>query len=391
MAQSDLGTETTPTAPPIRTDLWLNIAVAALLAVVIGGIAFFGYSVYRDRQIEDASSATGRIVAALASQVRKNPNDAILRVRLGEGYGAMGKFQEAIDQFNAAIKIDPKHTGAYLDLGMVATLTNNDSAAEGYYLKVISLTDGQEYSNLSTVREQAFYNLGTMMLKQKRYADAAGYFKGSLQIKSDASDTYYSLAKAYQGLGDNESAMRQLLIAVQFDPGFAEAHYFLGQLYEQKKDDVNAAEQFALAVKMAPGADQPRQALDAYGSASDWIAKANTALGSGDTEAALNAARIAIAIEPDNFDAAKLKGQIYVELGDPVNALDAYKAAAVINPKDAAVQAQIAALTKQIKALTPAKAAAKKKAAVKKAAKKKAAVKKAAATSKTATPTTSGK
>jgi len=306
---------------------------------------------------------------------------------LGEGLGAMGKYQESIDQLNAALKIDPKHTGAYLDLGMVARLTNNNSAAEGYYQKVLSLTEGQQYSNVDNVREQAMFDLGQLLLDEKRWAEAAGYLKGALQIRSDASDTYYSLAQAYQGLGDIDAAIEQLKIALQFDPGFAEAHYFLGQLYQQQKDDLNATGEFAQAVKLAPGADPPAQALDSYGPVTDWITKAKTALSRGDIEAALTDIKIARNIDAKSFDAAVLHGEILVARGDLKDALDVYRQAAALNSKDAAVQAQIVALEKQVKSLTPAKAVSVKRAATRKAAAKQ----KAAGASRAATSNTSGK
>jgi tetratricopeptide (TPR) repeat protein len=385
MAQSDVEITTARAIPPAKVDLWLNLALAGLLLAIVAGAVLFAYTVQRDRQLEEASSATGRIVAALTSQVKQKPNDVVLRVRLGEGLGAMGRYQQAIDQLNAALKIDPKHAGAYLDLGMIAKLASDSSAAEGYFKKVVTLTDGQEYSALNSVREQALFNLGRLMLDQKRWADAAGYFKGGLQIRSDASDTYYWLAKSYQGLGDNEAAIKQLEIAVQFDPGFAEAHYFLGELFQQKKDDVNASYQYAQAVKYAPGAEPPAQALDAYGPVADWIAKAKTALASGDTEAALTDVLIARNLDEKSAEAAKLHGRVLVERGDLKDGLEVYRQAATIAPADAEIKAQIAKLAKQVKGLTPAQAIKIKRAAAK------AAARKAASKSALVTPTTSNK
>jgi tetratricopeptide (TPR) repeat protein len=346
---------------PARVDLWLNVAVGALLLLVVGFVAVFGYSVYRDRQTELANSASGRIAAALESQVRKSPNDVVLRVRLGEAYGALGKYQQAIEQFNAALKINPNHSGAYLDLGMVAMLTKDNSAAEAYFEKVISVTDSSDYTGLSNVREQAFYNLGVLELGDKHYSEAAGHFKAALQLRRDSSDSYYQLAKALQGLGATDDAIHQLEIGLQFDPGFAEARYFLGQLYQQKKDDVNASYQFAQAVKLAPGADPPQQALDAYGSASEWIDKAKKALASNDVEGALTDVLIARNLDEKSFDAAKLHGQILVKRGDAKDALDVFQQAAKLNPKDAEVRAQVSALTKKVAELARTQKAAAKK------------------------------
>ena len=359
MTEADLGTG--PSKSRRSPDLYLNIALAILVLAVLGGAAWFGYTVYRDQQVEFNSSAAGRLVTVLKGAVVKSPNDATLRVRYGEALGAMNKYQDAIEQFNAAIKIDPKHTGAYLDLGMVAMLTKNDAAAERYFEKVVSLTGDSQYSTLDTVREQAYYNLGLLALGQKRYAEAAGFFKGALQIRNDSSDTYYQLAKAYQGLGDVDSAILQLETGLQFDPGFAEAHYYLGELYKIKKDDVNASYQFKTAVGLAPGADQPEQALEAFGSADDWVKKAGAALAAGNLPVAVNDILVARNLDPKSFDAAKMHVQILVARGDPRGALAVAIEAGKLNPKDAAMQAQIKSLQAQVNALPPLKKAAVKK------------------------------
>jgi tetratricopeptide (TPR) repeat protein len=366
MTEADLGTKPTKARRPI--DFSLNIALLVLLLVVLGAAAYFGYTIYQDRQVEFNSSATGRLASILEQAVRKSPNDATIRVRYGEALGAMGKYQQAIEQFNAALKIDPKHSGAYLDLGMVAMLTKNESAAERYYQKVISLTEANQFSTLDKIREQAYFNLGLLTLEQKRYAEAAGFFKGALVIRRDASDTYYQLAKAYQALGDVDAAIQQLEIAIQFDPGFAEAHYYLGELYKLKKDDVNAAYHFKKAVDLAPDADQPKQALESYGTAADWIAKANTAAEAGNLSEAITDMQIARVLEPDNFDAAKLHAALLIKSGDIKGALDVSLAAGKLKPNDAAMQAQIKSLQKQVAAMKPAKKKAVKKKVVKKVA-----------------------
>jgi len=381
MTEAPLETGPSSNTKPIRFDLYLNFAVGVLLVMALGGAAYFGWTVYRDQQTELGSSAAGRLIAVLSGQIRKSPNDAVLRVRLGEAYGSLGKYQQAIEQLNAATKIDPNHTGAYLDLGLIAVLTKNDATAERYFQKVIALTDQGQYSALNETREKALYNLGLLMLEQKRYTEAAGFFKGALLIRRDASDTYYQLAHAYQALGDVDAAIKQLETGLQFDPGFAEAHYYLGELYKQKKDDVNASYQFKKAVELAPGADAPQQALEAFGPASDWITKARDSLANSDLEAALNSILVARNLDPQSFEAAKLHGQILVQRGDLQAALATFLEAAKLNAKDAEVQAQIKSLQPQVSKLNATQAAALKRAAAKKAAAAKAAAKKAATTS----------
>ena len=149
-------------ADPQRIDTILRAAIAVLVTAVLAFGGWFGYTVYRDRiAAEDAIPAL-RLANILRKEVAANPNNAVLRVRLGEALGAAGKTQQAIEQFNAALKIEPKHTGAMLDLGILAMQNKHYDEATTYFKKVVDLTAGDAMANSSDRRENALYNLGLL-------------------------------------------------------------------------------------------------------------------------------------------------------------------------------------------------------------------------------------
>jgi superkiller protein 3 len=329
-------------------DRWLNLAVFFLVLSLVGAAAWFGYSIYRDQQSDLATTAAGRLVGVLTGQVRTNPNDVVLRVRLGEALGGMGKYAAANEQLQAALKLDPKHVGAHLDLGLVSLAAKNPAAAESYFKKVLELTDNSQYASLSEPREIALYSLGQISLEKKRYEEAAGFFKAAIAIRKDASDSYYQLAKSLQGMGEIDGAIQQVQLGVAFDPGFAEAHYFLGQLYKKKKDDVNASYEFVRAAELAPDGDPPREAVEAFGPAAKWVEQARSSLAAGNIEEALTSVLVARNLDKKSFDAAKLHAEILVKRGSLKDALDVYRQAAALDDKNAEIKAQIAALEPQV-------------------------------------------
>ena len=249
-------------------DTGLNVAVIALVLAVVAFAALFGYTVWRNMQSQALTNAPNRVIKALAAQVRTSPNDVTLRVRLGEALGSAGKYPAAIQQLNAALKIDPKHIGAHLDLGMVAMLSKDYEKAVLYFEKVVDLTETSQFSQVDGRRENALYNLGLIALSQQRYEEAVGYFKGAQRIRKDASDTYLNLARALLGLKDYDAAISNLEFALAFDPGFAEAHYTMAKAYEEKGDKVNASYHFFQAARLAPGDELPQEALAALGPSS---------------------------------------------------------------------------------------------------------------------------
>ena len=190
----------------------------------------------------------------------------ILRVRLGEALGGMGKYSEATEQLNAALKIDPKHIGAYLDLGLVAVAAKNPTAAESYFKKVVELTESSQYSAAQPVaRDRALQSrpAGTWTRSATTMRPVSSRRRSSSARTPRTRTT--SSRRRCRGWARSMAPSSSSRSASSSTPDFAEAHYFLGQLYKQKKDDVNASYQFVRAAELAPEADPPREALEAYG------------------------------------------------------------------------------------------------------------------------------
>ena len=323
-----------------RIDLVSKVVIVTLIVAVVGTAGYFGWTVYSDRVLAERSSPAGRIIAVLRDQIKAEPNDAALRVRLGEALSAIGRDEEAIEQFNAALTIDPEHTGALIDLGHLAVRNKRMTEADGYFRQVIELTEGSEFEAASDRREIALYQLGVISVSQRRYEDAIGYLKAALRIRKDASDSYYFLALAMDGIEDTEGAIRQLEIAVAFDPNFGQAQYYLGQLHSRAGDEVKAAEHFAAAVKADPDALEPKEALEQFGSVSELLAQARQ-LQAGQPAQALERAMIANYVAPKDPAAALLKAELLEETDEPKAALDAYRAALKLSPESQPIQAAI--------------------------------------------------
>lgn len=327
-----------------RLDNILNVTLGVLLSSLLLLGAYFAYSVYLVRREQENATPALRVIQTIKEQVRQAPNDAALRVRLGEAYAAAGKNEQAVEQLKNALKIEPEHTGAYLDLGLLAIAQQEYDSAQGYLEKVLELTDGSEYSDVNNRRETALYNLGLLALADERFEDAIGYFKGSIRIKKDASDTYYYLARSYFGIEEYDAAEEQLLTALAFDPNFAQAHFLMGQIYMKQDDDINAAIHYQLAAKLAPDADPPAEALASYGTVEERIAAAKKALAAGDQEKALHEALMATAIDPESVDALLVHAEVLAGRKDYKGAISVYEKALTLDENNAKAKSEIARL-----------------------------------------------
>lgn len=327
-----------------RGDLALNSVLVILLLAVLGLGGWLGYSVWAQQQADKMSNPAYRAIAPWQASVKKSPNNAQLRLRLGEVYAQAKMYPEAMTQFRAALKLDPKYAGAYQDIAAVAVMQNDLKTAQGALQQVLVLTN-DEFAASNPRREDTYFHLGEIALMQKHYDDAAGYFKAALRIRNDGADTHFDLAKAYEGQGDNGAAEKELKVAVAFDSKYPDAFYELGKLYLADKNYKEAALNLRTAAINAPGSSQPTALLAQIGTADSWIAKAAAAMKAGDLKTADTDAQIAIAIDP-NAASAKAYAQILEREGNAAKALKFYTKALELAPKDPDVKAAVARLSK---------------------------------------------
>ena len=67
--------------------------------------------------------------SAMKTTAQQNPTDAVTRVQLGNMYFDAGRFQEAADWYQAALKVNPKDVNASTDLGIAYYYMNQPDQA----------------------------------------------------------------------------------------------------------------------------------------------------------------------------------------------------------------------------------------------------------------------
>ncbi|HEX2030070.1 MAG TPA: tetratricopeptide repeat protein [Actinomycetota bacterium] len=92
-----------------------------ILAAVIAGAAPLLWSAVSQRSPGQPVTGTvgGNPLAAFEERVREHPNDLAARLDLGERYLAAGNVRGAVEQYVAALQIDPRNAEAHAQLGFV--------------------------------------------------------------------------------------------------------------------------------------------------------------------------------------------------------------------------------------------------------------------------------
>jgi len=312
---------------------WLDIAVKVVAVFVVAALVYLGYTVWSNERAKTENSVTGRAIENLIQVVKDKPRDPGARILLAQAFASAGKLDDAVEQFQNALKLDEGSTTALEGLGLIAMKRGEWRTAEGYWRRIIENLKGGQYASQDQRLERAYYYLGLTLIEVKDYENSVLFLKEALRMKRDAADTHYAISVAYRELGSLSNQRKELETALSFIPTLPEANYDMGLLLLADDDLAGAAELFRRSVDNAPGRAEPMEALAELGPFSERLAKAKE-LEKGDAKAALVEARIAIALEPTNLESARLVASLLDGLGNKADAIAAYERVLSLVPSD---------------------------------------------------------
>ena len=130
-----------------------------------------------------------------------------------------GRLDEAIDQFQIALNIDPRYPIARTNLGIALSKKGRVDEAIAHFQTVLG-----DYPNDAKTHE----NLGTALAKKGESQSAIAAFEKALSIQPLDPSAHYNLGMALDDSGRIDEAIAHYQQAVQEDPHFAEAYYLLG-------------------------------------------------------------------------------------------------------------------------------------------------------------------
>ncbi len=157
-------------------------------------------------------------------------NRPALRVLIGRAYRETGFLPESIEEFKAAIALDPRFPRVHYYLGL--TYLYKDGAAR--------IPDAMEEFKieLNANPEEYFanYYLGILYIMDRKFDEAIGLLEKAVRKQPDNPDPYFHLGQAYQGAGKHQQAVEVLQKTIALTPKLdhndyqvTTAHYRLGQ------------------------------------------------------------------------------------------------------------------------------------------------------------------
>jgi tetratricopeptide (TPR) repeat protein len=154
---------------------------------------------------------------------------------------AAGNLNQAMSNFDRAIKLDPQYFQAYIERGNVKTEVGDLPGAVADYTTAIDL-------NPKSVA--AHYNRGTVLSKSGRHQLAIADYNTAIRLDPQYAQAYMNRGNELDDLGDSAGAIASYDRAIQLRPDYALAYLNRGIAYGRSGRRPQATRDLQLAAKL---------------------------------------------------------------------------------------------------------------------------------------------
>ncbi len=148
------------------------------------------------------------------------------RYNLGNLYVALRRPEEAVENYQAAVKIDNLFYPAKVNLAMLYNQTGENDKAE-ILLREVATSHPEMY--------EVHYSLGLLLAEEKKYAEAATYLDLAAKGMPERARIHYNLGLLRQHLEQDSDAEASLLKARELEPDNLDYLYALADFYVKRR------------------------------------------------------------------------------------------------------------------------------------------------------------
>jgi tetratricopeptide (TPR) repeat protein len=221
-------------------------AFPAVVALSLVGALFCMWTYQRNRVWADE-------ITLYRDCAAKSPGKARPQNNLGAALARRGRLAEAIERYQAALRIDPDYADAHYNLGYA--LSKSGRLDEG-------LLHFRQAVRLEPKRVKYLNNLGVAVVLKGDYTEALEHFEAALKIDPFDADVHANIGLVFKQQGELDAAMRHFSKALALDPRHPGALNNRGVLLMDHGQLEAARKHFALALEINPGYEEARLNLE---------------------------------------------------------------------------------------------------------------------------------
>jgi len=295
--------------PTTISNKTLNRLILACGLALLIAIPVMVFIYWNDRHVDPGASLAGRTVAAAEAAVEADPNDIQARDHLAAAYVSAKRYQDGIDQFTEALKLDATDRPALLGRGIAYVDLENLDLARADLQAFVDGNSAGEFAKSDPQLEQAYYWLGYIQLQQGEPGNAADTLQKALAIDAGDADALYSLGVALDQTGKPDMAVSALKLAVAFVPaGWRDPYQELATAYTALGQSDGVAWANAMVAYCDGNLDEAEAGLTSLTAGSmktdALLGLAQVAAQRGDNASATDYYQQVLAIDPSNTSAS---------------------------------------------------------------------------------------
>ena len=220
------------------------------VVVAVAAISFMAYKTISQIRVWRDSISLWTFV------IEKEPSCDFAYVNRGSAYNDSGQFDKAIENFNAAMAINPSYFMAYYNRGITYTnkgaldlalpdlnkaISLEPAAAAAYYARGIvfqkqgqsglAIADFEKAVAVNPSYESAYFHLGVLYGKAGLIDKAITNLDKAIDLRPDNFFAYIDRGFAYSLSGQFDKALKDLDKAIDLDSGYAGAYGDRGSVY----------------------------------------------------------------------------------------------------------------------------------------------------------------
>ena len=190
--------------------------------------------------------------------IKDDPKNPYFRKGLGLAYAQQKKYREAVESFQKALELNPYYVDVRNDLGTTLLLSGRREEGKEEFLKAFS-------DPTNPTPELSARNLGQAYFEEKNYTQALSWFQSSLGRNNEYPDAYLGLADTLVASGRLDDAIAQLEVGTRVLPERWSIVLALGEAYYQAGRFADARTKLELVAAKDPGGPSGRRAVDLLG------------------------------------------------------------------------------------------------------------------------------
>ena len=158
--------------------------------------------------------------------IAKSPNKAPAYNGLGLALVLQDRLEEASQEFQHAITLEPRGGQPYVNLGYVYSQQGNLDKAIEFYQKAIPLNP--------KILPEIYNNLGLTYLNQGKMEESEKYLRRAIELRPHNAAPHYNLGLYFEKKGDIDQAISYQEKANKLDPDYHLPYEALARLYKRK-------------------------------------------------------------------------------------------------------------------------------------------------------------